>query len=177
MIPVAPCEISDPCCTDLYDIAAHLLASVYDALMACQPECCDNIAAYVTLGNGDDAITDALTVQFTTVNASPNSIAGSFSLFRAQFTVILRESGWPTARVDGETIVMPQPSEQANAAKYIYARGEAMHRRLSYLQSSKGLVPPGTTCVTGTVGSMTPLNPLGGVAGWIVPVTVDLPWN
>lgn len=176
MIPAAPCDLPDPCCTDLYDIAAHLLAHAFDALQACCSEGCGELAAYVTLGNGDDAIQDALTVQYTTMSTSPNSVA-SISLYRAQYNVILRESGWPTARAEGETIVMPQPGEQASAARYMYARGEALHRRLAYLQSTKRLTPTSTTCVAATVGTMTPLNPLGGVAGWLVPVVVDLPWN
>jgi hypothetical protein len=177
VIPNEPCVLPDPCCTDLYSIAAHLLAAVYDALKACCTEGCDELAAYVTLGNGDDGVKDALTVQFTTVAASPNTRAGGFGLYRATFQVILRESGWPTARVEDDSIILPQPSEQAAAAQYIYARGEAIHRKLTYMQASRTLVPTGTVCVAATVGTMNPLNPLGGVVGWSVPVTTDLPWN
>lgn len=177
MIPDAPCVLPEPCCTDLYEIAAYLLAAVFDALKACCTEGCDDLPAYVTLGNGDDGVKDALTVQFTTVNPSPNTRPGTFGLWRASFQIILRESGWPTARVEGETIVLPQPSEQAAAARYMYARGEAMHRKLTYMQAARMLVPTGTACNSAAVGTMNPLNPLGGVAGWTVPVVVDLPWN
>lgn len=176
MIP-ASCDLPDPCCTSLYDIATYLLAAVFDALKACCSEGCDDFPAYVTLGNGDDGVQDALTVQFSTVNASPNTRAGGFGLYRAAFQIILRESGWPMARVENETIVLPQPSEQAAAAAYMYARGEAIHRKLTFMQSSRTLVPTGTACTSATVGTMNPLNPLGGVAGWTVPVVVDLPWN
>ena len=159
----------------LYDIATHLLTNVFDALTECYPSECEPLAAYVTLGNGDDGIKDSLTVSIASVVGSNNTRPGGLGLWRSTFNVILRESGWPTARVDGETIVLPSPSEQAAAARPVFAMGEAMHRRLAYMMTHRGLVPG--ACSSATLGLLTPLNPQGGVVGWSVPVVADLPWN
>jgi hypothetical protein len=163
----------------LHDIAAHLLAEVYDAVSGCYPgpDCCEPLAAYVTLGNGDDGITDSLTVSFGSIASSPNTRPGGLSLWKATFNVRLSESGWPTARVEGEAITLPTPSEQATAARHVLSMGEAIHRRLSMLQSQRGLTPPGVRCSNASVGVMTPVPPQGGVVGWLVPVVIDLPWN
>lgn len=179
MIPLVPCEPADACCVSLYDIASHLLAEVYDALITCypSPDACAPLAAYVTLGLGDDGIVDALTVASQGIVAAPSNRPGSVSLWRAHFAVILRESGWPTAKVEGEQIVFPAPDLQAAAATHVYSMGEAMHRKLVYLYNTKSLAPADVVCVNGTLGQMIPLAPRGGVVGWQVPVTVDLPWN
>lgn len=166
------------CCTDLADIAAHLLSEVYDALLECRtPECNEEVVAYVTMGNGDDGIVDSLTVAVLSASPSGANRPGTFGLHRAEFDVRLRESGWPTASVEGSVITMPDPAVQASAARYMLSRGEAMHRKLAAMTTSRGLVPAGIRCSNGTLGRLTPLNPQGGVAGWSISVTVDLPWN
>lgn len=178
MIPTTPCADTEPCCVSMYDIALHLLTETFDAVSACYPgTCVEPLRAYVTLGDGDDGIVDSLTVSAGTTVASPNTIPGSFGLWRATFNVRLRESGWPTARVEGDAIMLPPPEEQAIAAKHVFSMGEAIHRRLSYLMSNRRLVPDGVRCSNATLGAMLPLNPQGGVVGWVVPVIVDLPWN
>jgi len=178
MIPAAPCDNTpEPCCVSLSDIANHLLSETFDALAECGVDACEGIVAYVTMGNGDDGISDALTVAFLSTTASPNTRAGQLSLYRATFDVRLRESGWPTAVVEGKAIVLPDPAVQAAAARYMLGRGEAIHRRLAHLSTSRGLVPAGVRCSNGSVGSLSPLAPQGGVAGWTTQVTIDLPWN
>lgn len=179
MIPPPECCDDVACCVNLYDIANHILAEVYDAIQECYPPegCCDPLAAYVTLGSGDDGIPDALTVSVDSINGSANTIPGGFGLWRANFNVLLRESGWPTAYAEGDTIVRPHPSDQARAAQHVFSMGEAIHRRLAKMQSSRAMVPIGIRCSNASIGSMTPLNPQGGVAGWQVSVGVDLPWN
>ena len=177
VIPTTPCEPADVCCVSVYDIAAYLLSETFDAITECYPKECDPLAAYVTMSGTDDGIKDALTVAIVSIVGSPNTRPGGFGLWRATFNVALRESGWPTARIDGETIVLPQPVEQATAAQHVYSMGEALHRRLAFLMSNHRLVPSETACTAATLGSMVPLNPQGGVAGWQIPVIVDLPWN
>lgn len=178
MIPRTDCQAVDACCVTLYDIANHLLAEVFDAVTQCYPtDCCETLAAYVTMGSGDDGITDALTVGVTSVQSSAHTLPGGLGLWRAEFAVILRESGWPTAYSDGDTIVLPSPTEQARASQHVFAMGESIHRRLAFLMGQRALVPRGTRCSNGTVGTMNPLYPQGGVVGWQVPVIIDLPWN
>lgn len=179
MIPQALCDQPDACCVSLYDIAAHLLAETYDAVLNCYPtvEDCPPLAAYVTMGTGDDGITDAVTVAMMTIAGSPNTRAGGLGLWRSTFIVMLRESGWPTVRVNGDEILMPAPDLQVRAAQHVFSMGEAIHRRLAALQTSRGLTPAGVPCAMASIGVMSPLNPQGGVVGWQIPVTVDLPWN
>lgn len=179
MIPAAPCDdMPEPCCVSLSDIASHLLSETFNALSECDgAEDCGGIIAYVTMGNGDDGIVDSLTVAFISTTASANTRPGQMGLYRATFDVRLRESGWPTAVVEGKQIVLPDPVVQAAAARYMLSRGEAIHRRLASLSTSRGLVPAGVRCSNGSVGTLSPLAPLGGVVGWTMQVTIDLPWN
>jgi hypothetical protein len=179
VIPSSPCDTSEQCCVSLHDIAAHLLSEVYDAVLGCYPgpDCCEPLAAYVTTGSGDDGITDSLTVAVGQISASQNTKPGGLGLWKGAFTVRLVESGWPVGHVEGNTIVMPPPDEQARAARHVLSMGEAIHRRLAALQTQRGLTPPGVRCSNAVVGTMIALPPQGGVVGWVVQVTVDLPWN
>lgn len=178
MIPSAPCGLTpEPCCVSLSDIANHLLSETFDALGQCGEDACEGILAYVTMGNGDDGVVDSLTVAFISTTASANTRAGQLGLYRATFDVRLRESGWPTAVVEGKQIALPDPAVQAVAARYMLSRGEAIHRRLASLSTSRGLVPAGVRCSNGSVGALSPLAPQGGVVGWTMQVTIDLPWN
>lgn len=179
MIPSSPCDTSEQCCVSLHDIAAHLLAEVYDAVSGCYPgtDCCDPLAAYVTIGGGDDGITDSLTVAFSSIVPSANTRSGGMGLWNATFVIRLVESGWPTARTEGNTIVMPTPTEQATAVRHVLSMAEAIHRRLAFLQANRALTPPGVRCSNATVGQMSPIPPLAGVVGMTCPVSVDLPWN
>lgn len=177
-IPAGLCdESAEPCCLSLSDIANHLLLSVFDALKACCETGCEGLSVYVAMGPGDDGIKDALTVNPTLVTASAGTRPGAPGLYRASFDVRLRESGWPTAYVDGTVIQLPEPALQAAASRYILGRGEAMHRKLASMASSRGLTPPGVRCANGSIGPLTPITPQGGVVGWLVTVTVDLPWG
>lgn len=175
-IPAASCAgTDDPCCTWLFATANHLLASVFDALNACTPpdDCAGSIQAYVTLGDGDDGQTDALTVAVSELAPSTRNAPGAPSVWIAQYVVRLRESGWPTVTFDGDAIIMPTPADQAAAARYIYSRGEAMHAKLAAMMKAKALTPDGYQCVAATVGQMRPLRPEGGVVGWVIPVDIQ----
>lgn len=177
-IPSTPCDSPEVCCTDLADIAYHLLTETFDALSDCQEPGCDSaIASYITMGLGDDGIVDSLTVAMFSAAGSPSNRPGTFGLYRAEFDVRLRESGWPTAAVEGGVITLPDPAVQASAARYMLSRGEAMHRKLAALASRRQLAPASVRCTNGTVGRLTPLTPQGGVVGWAISVSLDLPWN
>lgn len=178
MIPTVPCDTPEACCESLYAVANHLLTEVYDALLTCYPtENCEPLAAYVTLGLGNDGIPDALTVAATAIDPSPSSRPGIFGIWRANFAIILKESGWPTAHVEGNEIILPSPVLQAAASSHVYAMGEAMHRKLANLFATKSLTPSGSGCTNATFNSMFPLTPQGGIVGWQASVTTDLPWN
>jgi hypothetical protein len=178
VIPTTPCADFEPCCLSLSDIATHLLTEMYDAITECYPStCAQPLAAYITFGNGDDGIVDSLVVAAGQVTSTSEARAGQMNLWRATFTIRLSESGWPTARIEGEEIVLPTPQEQQIAARHVFSMGEAMHRRLSHLMFHRALVPSTVRCSNATVGTMVPVPPSGGVVGWQVPVTVDLPWN
>lgn len=181
-IPSGPCDSgSEACCVSLYDVAAHLLTECYEAINECYPaaDCCEALSAYVTMGRGDDGVVDSLVVAFGNIRTDPGSTPGvGFATHTAQFDIILRESGWPTVALDAEgAIVLPAPAEQHAAARHAYSHAEAMYRRLAYLQNTRGLTPPGTPCTRQSLGTMTPLNPQGGVVGWQVPVFVQMGWS
>jgi len=177
-IPSAPCGLgSDQCCTSLSDIASHLLSETFDALTECHiSDCGEQVLAYVTMGLGDDGVSDSLTVSVGSVNPSAGTRPGLPGLYRAAFDVRLQESGWPTAYVDGDVVVLPDPVLQASASAYMLSRGEALHRRLAALAANRGLVPAGVRCSNGSVGALTTIRPQGGVVGWTCQVVVDLPW-
>lgn len=171
-----PCD--EQFCNDLHRIAQHLLEKSYEALSSCFLNGCDGqVVAYVTSGQGDDGVMDQLTVSMLSINPSLLTTAVGPGLYRALFEVRLHESGWPTARNEGGVIIPPQPEEQANAIGQLMAHGEALHRRLAYLKATKTITPAGMFCLQCTIGEMTPVFPQGGVAGWVVLITLDLPWH
>lgn len=189
MLPNADCDIPDnACCTTLFDIADHLRLKIYNALLPCYSESdCGPSAppiSYVTLGNGDDAIMDALTVAIESVAPSGNSIGGKggaqvlAAAQRVVYTIRLRESGWPTATVVGEEILPPDPTAQHLLARHAYAHGEKMYRALHGLYVNRELVPVGMPS-PGFVqmSTLRPLLPTAGVVGFVTGVTMDLPWG
>lgn len=176
-------EPPEVCCVDLYAIASHILTASYDALLPCFDGLeCDPLAAYVTIGAGDDGVADALTVEIDTTAPSAGSTVGGrtlpLPLMRAGFTVRLRESGWPTARIDGGKVVAPPPADQNEAARQFVAHGEKLYRNLLNMHSRRQLIPesvPG--CGAPLIGALTPMPPRGGVVGWFVSIVVDVPFG
>lgn len=168
--------VDDQACNTLNQIAQHLLERTYAALSTCFSGGCEGeIVAYVTSGQGDDGIMDALTVALLQIDPSPLTGPTGSSLWRATFMVLLRESGWPIVRVSEGVPTPPPPEEQAQAIQQLFAHGEAIHRQLSFLKSRNQLSP--TPCRQATIGSLLAVFPQGGVAGWSIPVTIDLPWG
>lgn len=174
------CDPAELCCTSLSDIAEHLLAETWKALVECDPllATCP-IAKYVTLGNGNDGLQDALTVAYLTagpVRVDPRTRA--LGAYEAGFEVRLRESGWPMASFDsGGQAYPPDWEEQANKARQALAHGEKMYRHLIWLNNAKNLTPPGSRCSNVRLGQLTPLPPLGGVVGFTVQIAMDVPWG
>lgn len=176
-IPPADCApADDTCCVWLYRIADHLLTETFNALLACYHDssCKDQIAAYVTMGAADDGVNDALTVAIRDIIPSTRNGPGTIALFQANFEVRLRESGWPTiAEGPNDTILFPSSEQFAHAAAWTFARGEAMHAKLSSMMSKRQLTPSGFPCMNASIGTMVPLRPSGGVVGWTIPVAVN----
>lgn len=174
---IAGCDAPEACCTSLFTIADNILNAVYDALLPCYPDGCTPLTKYVTMGNGDDAIMDSLTVTFAVAGASQgstrNGVMVPIALVRGALDVRLRESGWPTVQVT-EVITPPAPELQQSAAMQAYGHGEKMYRTLLNLHARHALAPVG--CAT-SVGQLQPLQPLGGAIGFLVRVEVDLPWG
>ena len=173
--------IAEQRCSVLWQIADYLLCKTYEAVGSCfAGACCDGqISAYVTTGQGDDGIVDQLTVSLLQIDPSVLTASIGPGLYRATFLVRLHESGWPTARVDGDTVIPPAPEEQARAIQQLMAHGEAMHRRLTHLRASGQILPPGMNPprLNSAIGQLAPVFPQGGVAGWTILVTIDLPWG
>ena len=184
MLPTGCTPSTETCCTDAFAIADHLLTSVFDALNGCITEACGGaLVAYVTLGQGDDAIPNALTVELDGSQPTPGSVTNSgmampIVIARTQFTVRLRESGWLMAVAANNGIHPPDPVEQHNAARHAYSHGELMYRQLLSMRANRSLVP--TTvhgCLNAVVGPLVPMRPLAGVIGFSATVSVDLPWG
>lgn len=170
--------IDDQRCNSLSTISQHLLEKTYEAISTCfDGGCGAAITAYITTGNGDDGVVDALTVALLGIDPSPLTTNQGPSRWIATFEVRLRESGWPIVRIEGGVAVPPPPAEQAQAAAQLLSHGEAIHRRLSALKSKGQLGGENYVCGAGAVGTLLPVIPQGGVAGWSILVTIDLPWH
>ena len=187
MLPTGGCSPSElTCCTDLFDIANNLLEKVLLALNGCisNGECPgEGLSAYVTMGSGDDAIPNAVTVEFETSASTPGSTSGSgrpfpIGISRTTFTVRLKESGWPTVQTHQNTISAPSPADQHAAARHAFAHGELMYRTLLQMRATNTIVPSSVHgCLNTMVGPLLPLRPLGGIIGFTAQVMVDLPWG
>lgn len=170
--------IAEQNCSALWLISNHLLCSVFEAVGSCFiPGCDTGVAAFVTTGQGDDGVIDKLTVSLLQIDPSVLTTSVGPGLYRATWIVRLHESGWPVAGVDGDRIIPPPPAEQERAVQQLLAHGEAIHRRLAHLRASKQMTPSGMNCLNSLVGQLTPVFPAGGVAGWEIQVTIDLPWG
>lgn len=174
------CIPGEQCCDTLFRVSDYLLNESYQALLACYSGPCEisSIARYVTLGRGDDAVPDALTVAFTT-SIVPAKSDQRLSLWRATFELRLRQSGWPMAHTDstGQVVFGPEWQSQTAKARQAYGHGEKMYRHLIWLNNSRQLPPPSFNCSNAQIGALTPMNPSGGVVGWLVPITMDVPWG
>ena len=185
MLPAGDCVVSESvCCTTLYDIADHILQGIYLALRECSPPSpCNNggFVAYVTMGDGDDLVLDALSVAITSVTVTDKSQSGNrlapMMAVDVRYTVRLMEAGWPMAEEDNGVIYMPDPVEQNAIARHAYAHGERMYRKLAFMASSGDLLPAGMACSSSTLGSLNPMNPSGGSIGFYATVDVRIPWG
>lgn len=182
MLPPIECDIPEEvCCAVFFDIAYHLLTETYNALLDCwSDDACSStpVHAYVTMGRGDDAIPDALSVALASFGVSPGTqrggTTGPVQQLEGLYEITLRESGWPMAYEEGGQIVLPDPAVQNSLARHAFAHGERMWRRLAYLAGNRQAVPEGVSCSGAVLGRLTPLPPLGGMVGWKVDLTVKL---
>ena len=172
------------CCVEMFGFANNVLTVVYNDLLDCYeagPE--DPLVAYVTMGGGDDGIYDGLSVRVLRIKPSIGSALNGTQfgpvLIRGTFEVRLLESGWPTVSVNGTTVILPEPTEQHEAARQALAHGEAVYRSLLRHRRDGSFIE-GLTALGGAqidIGDLEPITPLGGVIGWRVSVVVDLPWG
>lgn len=166
------------CCVSWVTIAQNLLDIAGAALAECFPQDdCAGIAQYITMGTANDGVGDALTVDFTGAvrTFDSNKI---IARTRLTFAVRLRESGWPMAQAENGVIVAPDIATQRVATRHALSHAEKLWASIS-VASRNGAVVDGTGipgCPAVTLGLMTPLTPSGGVVGFVLPVTVDLPY-
>jgi len=185
MLPNGDCVTTEEvCCTSLYDIAQTILSNLYEGMLECfQPTPCNEggLLAYVTMGDGDDLVLDALTVALTSIDPSFNTVARNdtspFGLYRATFTIRLMESGWPMAYEENGEIFVPDPVMQNAMARHAFGHGERMYRRLTYMASHGECVPAGVACSKAEVTSLRAMNPMGGSIGWETTLVLSLPWG
>lgn len=182
MLPTSCDPPDEVCCSDLISIAEHLRDELVEALNACIDDECNLIVGYATMGQGDDGVVNALTVEFDGAEPTAGSASGNTQLpiviARSTFTVRLRESGWPTVTQEGSAAVPPQPSRQHVAAYHAFAHGELMYRTLLSMKASRSIVPSTVRgCLNVVIGPLQPLRPSGGVVGFTARVSVDLPWG
>lgn len=173
------CDTATLECSDAWAVGDHILHEVHDYLTKVIPQgCCDTLLTYLTMGDGDDGIVDALTVNLSRISPAQDSQRGTWSS-RAYFEVRLRESGWPTIVDNGTEVKMPDPVAQNTLAAHAWSHCEAMYRKLVMMQkrpAGTGFQPEGHRVLASGVDTLRFLKPLGGVVGGVVPVTVDLPW-
>lgn len=184
MLPDGDCLTAQVvCCTSLYDIAYHILAEVHKDLVQChEPSpCSPGWITYVTMGDGDDAVMDALSVSVVNVRPSPNSQTGGklspASAFLADFRVRILEAGWPMVREENGELFQPDPVEQNALARHAFGHGERMYRTLISKIANGQIVPNGMNCMSPVLGPLTPIKPAGGTVGWRADVTLTLTWG
>jgi hypothetical protein len=135
----------------------------------------------VTAGAGDDGVPDSLTVSILGVGPSlPSSPQGhvvQLPLVRSRFLIRLIESGWPTVQTSGTTILTPQPADQNEAGRQWLAHGELLYRTILGARARHQLLPGNLRTTPIGLGDLTPVRPLGGLAGWTVELVVDLPFG
>lgn len=171
-LPDPTCEIStDVCCAIVFDAASNLLTALYTALQDCVVvgPCQDNWLAYVTMGQGDDAVRDALSVALLSMQLTPGSqqdgnVLG-IALAQVTYRVRILESGWPMAHEEGNEIFYPEPVLQNALARHVFAHSERVYRSLVYQAKTKAFLPDGVGCSACTVAPWVPLTPLGGTVG------------
>lgn len=180
-LPTYRCTLEDSvCCTSVFDVAAHILAGATDALLACMDEDCrSRLAQYVTLGNGDDAVMDGISVIVRGI--TPSARTGQrqsmgVGLYTVAYEVRLLESGWPMAQVSGTQIIPPQPEEQMAIARYVYAHGEALYRKLINMTATGTMAAGGSKCMNVSLSALQSIPPAGGTVGWSVTVNADMVW-
>lgn len=177
------CDIGPQCCTTAFDVCDYLLDEVYRALLSCYPDPAScpltNWRQYVTMGPGNDGVDDALTVAFLAAGpARQDTTTRSLALYRASFEVRLRERGWPMVHVDlGGDVQTPDWEAQHAKARQALAHGEKMYRHLIWLNNNRSLPPSKFQCSNALLGNLVPLPPLGGVIGFTVLITMDVPWS
>lgn len=174
---VGCCDPTDIDCASLYQLGDWYLANALDSLKVVRGDaggCCDELIGYLTLGDGDDGITDAVTVAFRTITPSADQRGTIANV--ARFDVRLRESGWPMVNTDGGTVNMPDPVRQNALAGFVWAELEVMHRRFQQLQARHQLQPVGFRVVHGVLSPFRALNPSGGVVGGVVSLDITMPW-
>lgn len=185
-LPSITCDVPDEvCCSNIYDTAYHLLSNLFAAVAGCVSTECDTpgIQPYLTFGVGDDGIRDALTVAILQVAPSAKSQDGAgrtipLPLYRCDFEIRLRESGWPIAQVIGGAIQAPDPVLQAKLSKHAFAHGELLYRKLNAMNYSRTLAPAGRPQPTfAQIGPLVPLLPTAGVVGWTIRVQLDMIWQ
>lgn len=180
-MPLLVDACADPqagCCGDLFAFADYLRCQAAGALDQFFEGGCDSqITSYVSMGPGDDGIPDTLTVSTDTMLPSVGTQSVGFSAWNMTFEIRLRESGYPMLQRSGDVLEMPNPELQHKATAQLFAHGEAIHKRISALKEKRQLAPEGFRCLSGTVGALNPLPPLGGVAGWVLQVTIQMPWG
>lgn len=186
MLPRGPCPIPDDvCCTTLFDAANYLLCALYEPMRICthSNNCTPIITGYVTLGVGDDGVTDALTVAVGPTAPSPGSFDRATgrqvgtSLYRTTYRVMLRESGWPMAHVEGNDVVAPDPVDQHALARHAYAHGEQLLRLLERMRYDRTMHPTDLSQPSiAALGPLVPLLPQGGTIGFYIDVQLDMLW-
>jgi hypothetical protein len=184
-MPLPPIDCNEPeqpCCETLFGIGEHLLGVVLPGLLECigEPACpVDDLYAYVTHGPvSEDPLCNSLTVTLNSINPSPGSSTPQATTLiapalRAEYVIRLRESGFPTAYDDGDTIYAPDPQHIHHASRFSYAHGERMFRDILIAHSRRELAP--CSCQVVQIGTFTPLPASGGCVGWEIAIVLDVP--
>jgi hypothetical protein len=173
-------DLVDDLCNTFFAYGDHLRCAAMSALEPFFPNGDCTIRSYLSMNAGDDAVSDSLIVVLGPLTTTANSGPIGPTIYQAQFDVILRESGYPMVKaVDGgRAIAKPDPDEQNRATRQLMQHAGAILTALNGLKTSGCLQPPGyVRCSRSLVSGMQPMPASGGVAGWIISVTIWLPWG
>jgi len=169
-------EIPQPCCTTLWDQGVDLLTVVADELAQCivTSSCCQGgMRMFMSLGTPQTWQTDILCVYLQGLVYSSGTFqsSGSFArlpLARAQWVVYLMESCYPNVTEDGDT---PNDDVLHIVNEHAYAHGEAIYRAVV-----RSVQPGGVfgACQDFALGSLAPILPIAGSAGWTFNVQMQV---
>lgn len=164
-----PIPIPD-CYRSAEDAAMCLLDFVADNIEPLFPACEECAELHVFVNHGERLpvdVGDSLSVSI--LGISPVQSTTMVLTYRARLRFEVWVGGFPVVQTSIAGFVLPAREEQDRAANFMLGVGTALVRSVTI-----GATRSCGFCANPRFGSLTPLGPLGGFAGWRMEMETDL---